>query len=66
MEDFWRTGDGLRRALPAFRQTFSDIAIHIGDTVSDGDTIGYRMTFTGTHSGEFMGVPPTGKRIVMT
>ena len=60
------TVNGLRQALPAFRQAFSDIAIRIGDTVSDGDTIGYRMTFAGTHSGEFMGIPPTGRRIEMT
>ncbi|MBI2723521.1 MAG: ester cyclase [Chloroflexi bacterium] len=60
------TVDGLRQALPAFRQAFSDIAIRIGDTVSAGDMIGYRMAFTGTHSGDFMGIPPTGRRITMS
>jgi len=60
------TVEGLRQALPAFRQAFSDIAIRMGETVSQGDMIGYRMSFTGTHSGDFMGVPPTGKRITMS
>lgn len=58
--------EGMRQALPAFRQAFSDIAIRIGETVSDGDMIAYRMSFTGTHSGDFMGIPPTGRRVEMS
>ncbi|MBI2765512.1 MAG: ester cyclase [Chloroflexi bacterium] len=60
------TLEGMRQALPAFRQAFSDIAIHTGETVSEGDMIGYRMSFTGTHSGDFMGISPTGRRIFMS
>lgn len=60
------TLEGLRQTLPAFRQAFSDIAIRIEETVSQGDMIGYRMFFTGTHAGDFMGIPPTGKRITMS
>lgn len=60
------TLDGLRQTLPAFRQAFSDIAIRMGETVSQGDMIGYRMSFTGTHTGDFMGIPPTGKQITMS
>jgi predicted ester cyclase len=60
------TLEGMRQMLPAFRQAFSDIAIRIGETVSQGDMIGYRMSFSGTHSGEFMGIPPTGNQIEMS
>ena len=60
------TVEGMRQVLPAFRQAFSEIAIGIGETVSEGDMIGYRMSFSGTHSGEFMGIPPTGKRVEMS
>ncbi len=60
------TLEGMRQALPAFRLAFGDIAISIGETVSEGDMIGYQMSFTGTHSGDFMGIPPTGKRITMS
>lgn len=60
------TVEGMRMTLPAFRQAFSEIAIRIGETVSEGDMIGYRMSFCGTHSGEFMGIPPTGKRIELS
>jgi len=60
------TLEGLRQVLPPFRQAFSDIAIRISETVSEGDMIGYHMSFTGTHSGDFMGIPPTGKRITLS
>lgn len=60
------TLEGMRQTLPAFRKAFSDIAIHIGETVSQGDMIGYRMSFTGTYTGDSMGIPPTGKGITMS
>ena len=60
------TLEGMLQALPAFREAFSDIAIRIGETVSEGDMIGYQMSFSAIHSGDFMGLPPTGKRITMS
>lgn len=29
--------------------------------ITQGDKVAARTTFTGTHTGEFMGIPPTGK-----
>jgi predicted ester cyclase len=58
--------EGMRQMLPAFRSAISDIAITLGEHVSSGDMIAYRMSFTGTHSGDFMGVPATGKRVTMS
>ncbi len=46
------TLEGMLQTLPAFRQAFDDIAIRIGETVSEGDMIAYQMSFTGTHSGD--------------
>lgn len=58
--------EGMRQALPAFRAALSDVAITLGDVVSSGDMIAYRMSLTATHSGDFMGVPATGRRITMS
>ena len=36
----------------------------VEDVIADGDKAVARVTVTGTHQGEFMGVPPTGTRVV--
>ncbi len=34
--------------------------------MSDGDQVAERFSTSGTHRGEFQGVPPTGKRVEFT
>ncbi|MGE0600601.1 MAG: ester cyclase [Dehalococcoidia bacterium] len=58
--------DGMRQALPAFRAAFSDVTITLGEVVSSGEMFAYRMTFAATHSGDFMGVPATGRQVSMS
>lgn len=58
--------EGMQQMLPAFRGAFSDVAITLGEFVSSGDMIAYRMAFNATHTGDFMGIPATGKRISMS
>jgi steroid delta-isomerase-like uncharacterized protein len=38
-----------------------DLHATIDDMVAEGDKLSVRFTVTGTHVGELMGVPPTGK-----
>jgi len=33
------------------------------EMLADGDLVSCRARFTGTHQGEFMGVPPTGRSV---
>ena len=42
---------------------FPDIQHTIEDTLAEGDRVVYRTTIQGTHTGEFLGTPPTGKTI---
>ncbi len=35
----------------------------IHDQIAEGDKVTTRKTFRGTHQGEFMGIPPTGKEV---
>jgi steroid delta-isomerase-like uncharacterized protein len=60
---------GLEGAKAAHRimvAGFPDYQTLIEDMISEGDKVAARIKMTGTHTGEFMGVPPTGRRISFT
>jgi predicted ester cyclase len=42
---------------------FPDMRAEIHDQVAEGDKVVTRKTFYGTQQGEFMGIPPTGKKV---
>jgi len=43
--------------------SFSNSGFDVHDTIAEGDKVVVRWTMYGTHTGEFMGVPPTHKVI---
>jgi steroid delta-isomerase-like uncharacterized protein len=45
------------------RSAFPDLKATIEHLIAEGDEVVLHMTWTGTHKGEFMGIPPTGKSI---
>jgi steroid delta-isomerase-like uncharacterized protein len=57
--------DGFKQMVTMVLKIFPDIHYTIDDMVAEGDKIAIRYTMTGTFQGEFMGIPPTGKRIKM-
>ena len=44
------------------RNGFPDIRCAVEDIACDGDILALRTTLTGTNTGSFMGMPPTGKK----
>ncbi|MEE9459587.1 MAG: ester cyclase [Candidatus Bathyarchaeia archaeon] len=44
---------------------FPDIKVDIHNQVAEGDKVVTHKTFHGTHKGEFMGIPPTGKKVAL-
>ncbi|APB35107.1 Putative ester cyclase [Gloeomargarita lithophora Alchichica-D10] len=44
-------------------QGFPDIHHTMEDVVAEGGKVVYRTTIQGTHMGEFLGTPPTGKAV---
>lgn len=44
-----------------FRTAFPDVHVTIKNLISDGDHVVAYEVSTGTHNGELMGIPPTGK-----
>jgi steroid delta-isomerase-like uncharacterized protein len=47
----------------AFAGAFPDIRIDIIETVSQGDKVCVRCVVEGTHTGEGIGIPPTGRKV---
>lgn len=45
---------------------FPDFHITLEDVIAEGDRVVTRFTFSGTHQGEFMGIPATGKQFSIT
>ncbi|MEO3806866.1 ester cyclase [Nonomuraea sp. B1E8] len=53
----------LKDVLAALHRAFPDLHVEIEDMIAEGDRVVTRNTVTGTHRGEYMGVPPTGKSV---
>ena len=61
-----RGPDGYLALLGMLRSGFPDVQWTLEDTVSEGDKVAARFTMRGTHTGAFMGIPPSGKRFSVT
>jgi len=55
--------DGLKDILRAMRAGFPDIVFSIEEQVAEGDKVVSRFEWTGTHGGEFLGIPATGRTV---
>jgi steroid delta-isomerase-like uncharacterized protein len=53
----------LKEVFGRLHQAFPDLHIAIEDLIAEGDKVVSRNTVTGTHQGEYIGLPPTGKSI---
>lgn len=49
--------------LKGFRTAFPDITIHVDEVIANKTHIAFRSTMRGTHRGELMGIPPTGRQV---
>jgi predicted ester cyclase len=57
------TPAGLKQVNQQVRASFPDLHGTIEQIFAFGDWVAARVRWTGTHTGEFMGKPPTGKTI---
>jgi steroid delta-isomerase-like uncharacterized protein len=56
-QEVWLQGFGM------MKQAFPDLQAHIEDLVAAADKVAVRVRFRGTHSGEFLGIPATGRAV---
>lgn len=57
---------GLWALTRPIRSGFPDIQFRVVEVVSEGDRFAARLSFTGTHLGEWGGLEPTGRRVRVT
>jgi steroid delta-isomerase-like uncharacterized protein len=53
----------LKQVWAVLLRAFPDLHVAVEDVIAEGDRIVCRNTITGTHRGEYMGLPPTGRSI---
>jgi len=56
---------GYKQVLSEFFSAFPDVHFTFDDMVVEGDKVATRWTITGTHKGEFRGIPPTNKKVTI-
>jgi steroid delta-isomerase-like uncharacterized protein len=58
--------EGDKQLIGMLRTAFPDLTMRIEDQIAAGDRVVHRLRAEGTHLGDFQGIPPTGKRVVVT
>ena len=58
--------DGMKELIKATKQTYPDYRMKIIKQFCDGDYVISEFIMEGTHKGEWIGIKPTGKRLVFT
>jgi predicted ester cyclase len=56
--------DGIKTYVTLLRAAFPDFTYTVEDLIAEGDKVVLRLTAHGTQTGEFMGMPASGKRAV--
>lgn len=55
--------EGILRFFRTFREGLPDLSMTAGDMIAERDKVFVRATVSGTHRGEFFGVPASGNEI---
>jgi predicted ester cyclase len=58
--------ESMRAHVLGVRQTYSDLHIAVEQQIAEGEWVATRITARGIHSGSWMGMAPTGKKVVIT
>ena len=58
-------GEAGRVYLSAFAEAYPDLHYTIDDMIAEGDRVVTKKTLTGTNTGDFGGLPATGKHVTL-
>lgn len=57
--------EGLKDVLHSMRAGFPDLVFAIKEQIAEDDKVASRFEWTGTHRGEFLGIPATGRQVAV-
>jgi len=52
-----------QQGFELMKRAFPDLEAHVDDLVAAEDRVAVRVSFSGTHAGEFHGMPATGRTV---
>jgi predicted ester cyclase len=55
--------EGAKKKWAMYLAGIPDLGVTIEEMVAEGDKVGVRRSYAGTHGGRCWGVPPTGKQV---
>ena len=58
-----RMVEGVRKGCFSYFQAFPDLHVSLDEFVAEDDRVFLRSTLTGTHDGEYKGIPATGRHV---
>ncbi|GIK42746.1 MAG: hypothetical protein BroJett011_65790 [Chloroflexota bacterium] len=58
--------DPIKKFYEDFWIAFPGNQLVLGDVIAEGDKVACNFILTGTHQGNMMGIPPTGKQVKIT
>ncbi len=58
--------EAYKQFVSMYLAAFPDAQSAIEDLIAEGDKVVTRQSFRGTHQGDLMGIPPTGKQVSAT
>jgi predicted ester cyclase len=57
--------EGIKQFFAALRAAVSDLRVSVEQMVAEGNKVAAHVSISGRHTGELLGLPPSGKEVVM-
>jgi len=57
--------EGVKHRIRALREAFPDVRFVVDEIVAENEVVAVRYRWEGTHSGTFLGIPATGRRVAV-
>jgi predicted ester cyclase len=58
--------EGMKQLIGAYRMAFPDLNVALDDIFAEAEMVAFRWSVSGTHLGDWLGIPPTGNHVAAT